>query len=866
MKKLFAIVLTICMLASVLCVPAFAAETADEPAPGTVIRVGALKKNGDTVVIKDYDNFTNGWNYAMGLAADSEKMEENSYERVVVDFYADWNAESGEFNDAFRGEVGFYYYAISVPAEAKVTLNLKGHTIDRGLSRETNYGEVMYIDNKADVIINDGTISGGYGASGDAGGMDIQCNAKVTLNKVHVIGNRSQWDGGGIFVGSGSILTVNGGSFKNNAGTVGYWYNSSYGGAVHVEGTAIFDGVEFKENVSPYGAAISADKGNVVISNCTFDSNGIQNANEVVSDNVIYADESKINITNSTFTNNEGEDLFYFEDSEVLVEGGKVTSNKSEELFCFEDSKADIKFVTITDNASKTLYIDNGSKVVTMIECILGNNTPATDDFDVEVDDKDTFIMRDCTFGDTTFEDDDNVKVEYTGVPEKEALISVTKLNKDGTKETTYHRFFEYGWNFAIEAAMTNRYDRIIVDLLADWNALDGEFTDNFYNGVGFDWDAIYVPENVKITLNMNGYTINRGLTAEQDNGEVICIGKNADVIINDGTIKGGYSDNSAGGIHIKEGATVTLNNVNVVENAVQGDDGAGIAVYDGATLIMNGGSISRNKMEQTYILISNICPYGALYVDNATAILDKVTISDNDALFYDSEGVAIYAKNSNVTMNDCTVSGNAVKNDAKEATEALSVVAAVNSKLTITNTNFTKNGSTVYLPGSSHDSFLFDLRESSLVMENCKVTENNPYQLFYFKFSDGDLKNVTISDNKAFVLRVRNEVNKVTFTECVLNNNTQDTKGSDIGYVTEGTLAMIDCDLGDTTFADKGDIDFGNGFNSTASIFGEGSLVMIVAITALIASAAAIFVSVSSKKKAVPSTANNAEEAEDEE
>ena len=85
MKKLFAIVLTICMLVSVLCVPAFAAESADEPAPGTVLRVSALKKNGDEVVVEDYDNFTNGWNYAMGLAADSEKMEESDYERVVVD-------------------------------------------------------------------------------------------------------------------------------------------------------------------------------------------------------------------------------------------------------------------------------------------------------------------------------------------------------------------------------------------------------------------------------------------------------------------------------------------------------------------------------------------------------------------------------------------------------------------------------------------------------------------------------------------------------------------------------------------------------------------------------------------------------------
>ena len=868
MKKFLAILMAVCMMATLLCVPAFAAEPADEPDPGTVLRVSALKKNGDSVLIKDYDNFTNGWNYAMGLAADSEKMEESDYERVVVDLYADWKADKrGYFTNNYSGESGFYYHAISVPAGAKVTLNLNGHTIDRGLNRETSYGEVMYIDNKADIIINDGTITGGYGASGDAGGMDIQYNAKVTLNNVHVFGNRSKWDGAGIFVGLGSILTVNGGSFKNNAGVSGYWYDSSYGGAVHVEGTAIFDGVEFEENDSPYGAAISADKGNVVISNCTFDSNGIQTANEVVSDTVIYTDTSKITIANSIFTNNGGEDLFYFEDSEVLIEGCNITNNKSEEIFCFEDSKADIKLVNITDNASKTIYVDNGSKVVTMVECILGNNTPTKDDYDVEVDEEDTFILRDCTLGDTTFEDDDCVKVEYTGVPEKEALISVTKLKKDGTKETTYHRFFEYGWNFAIEAAKTNSYDRIIVDLLADWNAIDGEFTDNFNNGIGFNWDAIYVPENVKITLNLNGHTINRGLTAEEDNGEVICIGKNAEVIINDGTIKGGYSDNGAGGIHIKDGATVTLNNVNVVENGVQGDDGAGIAVYDGATLIMNGGSISRNKLDRTYIMISNICPYGALYVNNATAILDKVIISDNDAFFYESSGVAIYSKGSTVTMNECTVSGNAVKKESEveeeETTSAKNVIYATDSNLIITNTKFTNNGSTV-----TDSTYLFEIVDSKLVMENCNITENDPYELFFFNRSNGDLKNVTITDNNAFVLRIWNEagVNKVTLTECTLNNNTPATDSAEIRITSKGILSMSDCSLGDTTFADKNAIDFGDGFKSTASIFGEGSLTTIVAITALIASAAAIFVSVSSKKKAVPATSNDVAESGDEE
>lgn len=264
MKRIFAIIMTICLLASTLCIPAFAAD--DAPAAGTVLRVSALKKDGTTiVVIKDYDNFEDGWNAAMELAGDSKTMKENTYDRVVVDIYTDWNAVDSEFTDDWINGDGFKNDTIYIPDGTKVTLNLQGHTINRGLKYMTSNGEVMYIEDNADVIINNGTVTGGFGDAGDAGAIDIQDDARVTLNNVHVVGNNSGWDGGGIFVGSGSILTVNGGSFINNGATGDAFAYSSYGGAVHVEGTAIFDNVEFKGNIAPYGAAISAKNGNVVI-------------------------------------------------------------------------------------------------------------------------------------------------------------------------------------------------------------------------------------------------------------------------------------------------------------------------------------------------------------------------------------------------------------------------------------------------------------------------------------------------------------------------------------------------------------------------------------------------------------------------
>ena len=88
-----------------------------------------------------------------------------------------------------------------------------------------------------------------------------------------------------------------------------------------------------------------------------------------------------------------------------------------------------------------------------------------------------------------------------------------------------------------------------------------------------------------------------------KDDGEVICVNDDADLVINGGKegdafvkpgentanvpmgkITGGNSDNGAGGIHIKGDATVTLNNVNIVGNKSK-HDGGGIEVGKDSTL-----------------------------------------------------------------------------------------------------------------------------------------------------------------------------------------------------------------------------------------------------------------------------------------
>ena len=137
MKKIFAILMTICLLASALCITAFAA---DAPADGTVLRISVENKRGDKLIIDEYDNFKDGWNAAMDAATNAKK---SGYVRVIVDLYADWTAVDGEFSDDLTGGKGFAWDTILFPEDVCVVLNMNGHTINRAMSTWEYNGEVM---------------------------------------------------------------------------------------------------------------------------------------------------------------------------------------------------------------------------------------------------------------------------------------------------------------------------------------------------------------------------------------------------------------------------------------------------------------------------------------------------------------------------------------------------------------------------------------------------------------------------------------------------------------------------------------------------------------------------------------------------
>ena len=488
-------------------------------------------------------------------------------------------------------------------------------------------------------------------------------------------------------------------------------------------------------------------------------------------------------------------------------------------------------------------------------------------------------------------------------------VVRVYGLKEDGTTVILngYTNLAE-GWEATVDYAEDhdfmdeNGYDRIVFDLLADWKANDkGEFGESWKFGSdwgdGFQYSTIFVPGKTKITINMNGHTIDRGLEKYEHDGEVICVGAKADLIINGGksgdpivepdkdsgevklgTITGGFSCNGAGGIHMQDDSKLTLNNVNISGNSVEDDDGAGIAVYDGATLIMNGGSILDNSGKS--VNVTWIFGVG-VYVEDSTASFYNVTFKNNNSggrtnydrdqsETYSTYGTAIYAEDSNVILDSCRVYDNAQhRGNFHDAESVISVID--DSKMTVKNTIFRGNGGVQHFTNGKFDIYLgtklFNIGICDLTVENCQFIGNSTTVLFDAGARASlSVSNSNFTDNTSSVYYCRGSSSGVSsFSNCTFDRNRASVKYPySFQFADNGNQpTFVDCNFGNSSFNDRSraTISDTSAPNGAGSIFGEGSLPVIIAILALVTSVASIGISFALNKKKNASAAANSEE-----
>ena len=215
------------------------------------------------------------------------------------------------------------------------------------------------------------------------------------------------------------------------------------------------------------------------------------------------------------------------------------------------------------------------------------------------------------------------------------------------------------------------------------------------------------------IILNLNGKTIDRGLTEAVSDGQVILI-SNGNVTIRDssatnsdgtngkGKITGGNvsedSGNSpnGGGICIENGS-LTLESGNISKNKAA-TEGGGVYVDSNGTFTMAGGIISENSITSN----NGNAHGGGVYVAGGSFTMRGGTVSNNgekSSGVYINKGGAVYIDKGNFTLSNGKITQNYAVNGA-------GIYIASGGFFTMTEGNITgntanTNGGGVYVDGT---------------------------------------------------------------------------------------------------------------------------------------------------------------------
>ena len=131
------------------------------------------------------------------------------------------------------------------------------------------------------------------------------------------------------------------------------------------------------------------------------------------------------------------------------------------------------------------------------------------------------------------------------------------------------------------------------------------------YDGTDDTPKLLQVPSGKPVTLDLNGNTINRGLTGQdaREDGYVISVSGTLNLTDSgtDGTITGGNNISDGGGVYVATGGTFTMTGGTISGNSAQ--YGGGVYVTGtGATFTMSGGTIGGTDTNSGFWRRRGVC------------------------------------------------------------------------------------------------------------------------------------------------------------------------------------------------------------------------------------------------------------------
>ncbi|MDE5721482.1 MAG: hypothetical protein K2I30_01900, partial [Clostridia bacterium] len=294
-----------------------------------------------------------------------------------------------------------------IPNGIDLTLDMDGHTINRGLAAgcpvgQTENGNVIFVYGTL-TITGNGVITGGN-TEGNGGGINGQPNSTVILNGVTITGNVA-WCGGGIL--ARGTLVINDATITGNHATA---YNRSVasGGGIFLYHDAIFtmNGGEISGNEATYqggGVALRAENllatglkkptftmngGSITGNKCTYSGSGTDGGGAGVSATygaTFILNNGKIE-NNKNTVNGSGGGVKVEYDGLFEMNGGSVSGNQGTGgpgggILAENGGKVTVNGGTILNNAAGAgcggggIFMRNGSNVLKFNGGYVNGNT-----------------------------------------------------------------------------------------------------------------------------------------------------------------------------------------------------------------------------------------------------------------------------------------------------------------------------------------------------------------------------------------------------------------------------------------------------------------------------------------------------------
>ena len=492
-------------------------------------------------------------------------------------------------------------------------------------------------ENGGGVYIFEGTftMSGGAVISGNrassssssGGGVYIFEGTFTMSDSAVISGNSATSSGGGVYVSTDGTFTMKGGTI-GGADEASANSSESGGGVCVYKGYFTMSDGSISRNIAPNSG------GGVFVQDGTFTMNGgIITRNRTDGNGAgVYLGGANAKVTLNNTSSISG-NVAASGGGGVYVFGGTFTVSGSS--------------LTITGNTAHNVYLANGNIITIGDEGLTGSTIGVTAE---EMGQGNFVPITDKTVdrADTIFTSDVNTYsiAEYKGA----VYLSDAETKYVGTDGTETFGAFETAL-----AAVNSSADGGTITLLKDIDDTNAVF------GTGNDTPITFKgsSESISFILDLNGKTIDRGLSTAATDGSVIKIeggaltikdssATNPDGTDGTGTITGGNSSGGGGGIHITSNSvgnvpgSLILESGSIRGNTAGGSNGGGVYV-NGGTFTMNGGGITGNESDGNG---------GGVYLDDTNA---KVTLNNTSSISGNvaaGEGGGVYVGNGTFTLS----------------------------------------------------------------------------------------------------------------------------------------------------------------------------------------------------------------------